>query len=271
MVAQVRVLRVLSGSPQGSEIRVLFLRGTVPSRPWRVLSEGQTVLLFLKNTAHGYVLVVPTGSPIGTLREIAAPHATLNRTQAVARELEQILIHADTTSPLFTQAVTARSALPEPIALDQIHLPAMPDPVRRLAWVVVALANQQPEALQLLIALLDNANLRHSALWSLLVRHVGELRQAAAIPDLARLIQSSDAALAGAAVVALRQLHDRSTLPHLVAALDHTDQAVRYQAVMGLAELEPGMNGGPAWSVYQSDEQRYLHMWKRWWSEASKG
>lgn len=268
MVAQVRVLRTLSGNPQGSNIRVLFLRGKLPSRPWRVLSEGQTVLLFLKNTERGYVLTVPTGSTIETLRDIAAPELTLNRTQAVARELEQIIVNADTTSDMFNQAVTARSELSEPVALDEIHTPAMNDPVRRLAWVVVALANQQPEALQMLTELPENSNLRNSELWSQLVRRVSELRQAAAVPDLAQLIQSSNSALARAAVVALRQLHDRSTIPHLVAALDNADQQVRYQAVMGLAELEPGVNGGPAWSVYQSDEQRYLQMWKRWWSEA---
>lgn len=270
MLAQVRVLRTLAGEAPDGELRVLFLRGRLPSRPWLVFEDGQTLLLFLRQTPNGYVPVMVTGSGLETLPNLEPPRTTANRNQAVAHELDQLILHADTDSGIFSQAVSARSDVPAALDLDALDA-ATDDPVRRLAGVVVALARQQPEALQQLHDLGDTSALQTTELWIQLVRRISELRQPGSLSALTQLVRGRDATLAQAAVIALRQLHDRSAIPVLVEALNSANQETRYQAVMGLAELEPDVNGGPSWSVYQSDEQRYLRLWQQWWDASHTG
>ncbi len=83
-------------------------------------------------------------------------------------------------------------------------------------------------------------------------------------PQLASLMRSHVPSLALAAAMALRQLGIRAAQPDLIHALDHPNQEVRYQAVMGLAELEPGVGEAPSFPLYQRNEGYYLRLWKRW-------
>lgn len=273
-VAELAVVRTLAGEHGDGLIRVFFLVGKTPSRPWMDLTQGQTVLLFLHAIDGGYVPVMPSGIPIQTLLGIASPPAGASKTQAVAYELEQVILTADSVSAvsLLVQATTARAGLQGDVDLHLFSTTVLQNPVRRAAWVAIALAEGKVKVLAEVQGLAVNPPPPPAdALWHLVVQKVSELRVPAARPQLAALLESPKVELARAAAVALRQLHDRAAMPDLIRALDHPDQEVRYQAVMGLAELEPSVEAGPAFELYRTDESQYIQRWKQWWQSSGIG
>jgi hypothetical protein len=135
-----------------------------------------------------------------------------------------------------------------------------------MAWVAIALADEKVAVLSEVEALCaEPASPPADVLQSLMMQQVRKTRNLAAHSELARLSRSAMPELAYVATLALRQLHDPVTLPDLIVALEHPDQHVRYQAVMGLAELEPEAGIGPAFKRYCENESLYLHQWKQWW------
>jgi hypothetical protein len=91
-----------------------------------------------------------------------------------------------------------------------------------------------------------------------------DIKDTRAIPTLERLLSSSNSRTRLGVIIALRQMHSSEGIVSLVAALDDIDRDVRYEAVMGLAELTGQNSWRPAISVFQADEQRYLDHWKAW-------
>jgi HEAT repeat protein len=91
-----------------------------------------------------------------------------------------------------------------------------------------------------------------------------DIKDTRAIPTLERLLSSSNSRTRLGVIIALRQMHSSEGIVSLVAALEDIDRDVRYEAVMGLAELTGQNSWRPAISVFQDDEQRYLDHWKAW-------
>ncbi len=50
----------------------------------------------------------------------------------------------------------------------------------------------------------------------------------------------------------------------LVIALNDNNRQVRYEGVIGLAELTGQDQWAPAIGTFESDEQKYLDHWKEW-------
>ena len=271
--AELVVVRTLAGDCATGTARVFFLTGKAPSRSWMELTGGQTVLLFLRVNGETYVPVNPIGNAIQTLTEIGPPAAGSSRTQAVAHELEQIILTADPDSgaDLIVHASLARVALRADLDHHLLGTPALQNPLRRAAWVAIALAEGKAEVLDDVPALFtDAARPPADVLLNLIVQKVSHLREPAARGQLSALLRGSRAELARAAAVSLRQLHDRAVMPDLIEALDNADQEIRYQAVMGLAELEPSVEGGPSYELYRLDESRYIRLWKQWWESSGR-
>lgn len=269
--AELDVVRVLAGKPPGPSLGVLFVRSRTPARAWLELEPHQTVLLFLRSVAGGHAPVNPTGTPIRTLVQLPAAPPAATRTQAVAHELEQIVLRANPAAQraLIVQACQAHAGMRAAVDLAVLGQPAL-DATTRLAWVALALAAGQVDALSELNRLVASpAWPADGGLQSVIVQSTSQLRDPAARSALAALIQGRSVELARAAAMALRQLRIRDAEPDLIRALDHADQAVRYQAVMGLAELEPSAGEAPSFAVYQADEARYLQRWKRWAAQRS--
>jgi hypothetical protein len=271
--AEVAAVRTVAGKHDGGLLRVFFLAGKVPSRPWMQLSTGETVLLFLRRINEAYVPYAPEGDLVHTLSNIAPPAAGASRREALASDLEQTILIADPNSQLnvIVEASVARARLREAINLQLLDTPALRDPVRRAAWVAIALAQGQVQVVGELPKLFENpppppANV----LWSLVAQRLGELSAQVAPSQLAALLQSVNQELSRAAAVALRQLHNSAAVPYLIDALNHPDQNIRYQAIMGLAELEPGVGPGPAYGLYQSHESEYIERWRRWWESSGR-
>ncbi|HEU0086363.1 MAG TPA: hypothetical protein VFQ77_01700 [Pseudonocardiaceae bacterium] len=267
-VAEASVLRVLAGRAEAS-VPVYFLRGKVPSRPWLSLSVEDTLLLFLRRGDGGYVPVDPTGKPLRTRPDLVPPSPQWDAPAAVRHELEQV-VSTTPASPLgmMMDAVVARIALPDdadPSLLDQLGIA---DPARRTAWVTIALGDGKTEVLAEVPMLFSSPSPDAQAFLPLLVPLVAELRDTAAAPLLRPILSLAEPDLAFAASTALRRLAARDLVPTLVELLDHPMQAVRYQMVLALAELNPDVDdGGPAFDRYRTDEPKYLTIWKQWWED----
>jgi hypothetical protein len=266
--AKLDVVRVIAGKVIASSVSALFLEGKVPSQPWMVLRTGQTVLLFLRAVGDVYAPIMPEGSPIRTLPDITPLPAKRGGSATVTYELEQIVLRADHVfeSDLIVEASLARVGVRGDVDLGMLGTSSLREPIRRMAWVAIALADEKVAVLSEVEALCaEPASPPADVLQSLLMQQVRKTRNLAAHSELARLSRSAMPELAYVATLALRQLHDPVTLPDLIVALEHPDQQVRYQAVMGLAELEPEAGLGPAFKRYCENESLYLHQWKQWW------
>ena len=225
-------------------------------------------MLFLHAVGDAYRPVVPEGNLLRTLPDIAPLPYAETRAKAVAYELEQIILRADPISEaeLIVEASTARVEVQGDVDLCLLDTPTLQVPVRRLAWVAVALADGKAEVLSEVAALCtEPASFSVGALQSLVLQQVRKTHNPAAYLQLAALSRSVSPQLAYAAIVALRQLHNPITFPDLIAALEYPEQQIRYQAVMGLAELVPDEGVEPAFRQYREHESRYLEYWKQWW------
>lgn len=85
-----------------------------------------------------------------------------------------------------------------------------------------------------------------------------------AIPALQRLLQSSNSRTRHSAVSALRQMHVNEAVEGLVIALGDNTRDVRYEGVIGLAELTGQNQWAPDTESFASNEQKYLNHWKEW-------
>ena len=93
---------------------------------------------------------------------------------------------------------------------------------------------------------------------------LANIRDSKAIPVLARLLKSRLLETRRGAVEALRSTGDSTAIKPLAGALDDSDSRVRYQAVMGLAEITRQGSMGPAIDLYGSNESYYLEYWRNW-------
>jgi hypothetical protein len=270
--AEIAVIRAIAGERPDDLLTVFFLRGTTPGRSWKELAAGQTVLLFLRPVAGGYVPVASSDNPIQTLPGIDDPPPSLGKTHAVAHELEQIVLQADPALNLemIVNATMARAQVDAIVDLGLLETDRLRNSVRRLAWIAIALGQRQFDALKYLPALIEDKALLHApALERTLIQGVTMQVSPAARPYLAALIQSSNPDIAVAAAMALRQLHSSEALADLALGLSHADVRVRYQSVMGLSELEPTIEAGPSFDLFQESESYYLNRWKQWWADTS--
>ena len=85
-----------------------------------------------------------------------------------------------------------------------------------------------------------------------------------AIPALQRLLHSSNSRTRLGAISALRQMHVMEAVEGLVIALGDNNRNVRYEGVVGLAELTGQNQWAPSIGKFESDEQQYLDHWKEW-------
>jgi len=98
---------------------------------------------------------------------------------------------------------------------------------------------------------------------------LGDIRDAAAIPALTRLIENPGVAVRRGAAQALRNIGTEAAIEPLSKALYDDDWEVRWLAVMGLAGIagpdEDGANSWyPAYDEFRQNEERYLNHWREW-------
>jgi hypothetical protein len=97
-----------------------------------------------------------------------------------------------------------------------------------------------------------------------LAASVEGIKDPKAIPLLTRLLASRDVLARRSAASAIRHTADAAAIESLMTALNDHDHEVRYQAVIGLAEITGQSEWGPSIDLFQRDEQSYLAHWREW-------
>ena len=121
--------------------------------------------------------------------------------------------------------------------------------------------SQLPAAANLL---LKNSATQNGREWLLYV--IGNrVKDARAVPDLERLLSSSDDSAREAAVEALWHIGTPSAAPALVQRLEDPDEKVRFYAVRGLSDIANEYSwGGPSEPEFHEHAQKYLTHWHEW-------
>jgi HEAT repeat protein len=88
------------------------------------------------------------------------------------------------------------------------------------------------------------------------------IRDAKAVPILARLLSAFDSRVRRAAAHALRETHAASAMGPLSIALNDSDQMVRYDAVLGLSEITGDLSHAPSVDLFKRGESDYLTYWR---------
>ena len=90
------------------------------------------------------------------------------------------------------------------------------------------------------------------------------IKDSRAIPALTDLLAASEVRVRQRAAAALRHMGVVGAIGPLIIALRDSDRQVRYEAVVGLAEITAQYEWAPSVEVFQKDEQRYLSHWREW-------
>lgn len=85
-----------------------------------------------------------------------------------------------------------------------------------------------------------------------------------AIVTLVRLLAAPDIQTRRSSAGALRHMHTTAAIGPLLTALESSDRGVRYQGVIGLAELTGQDEWAPSVELFQKDEQHFIAHWKEW-------
>jgi HEAT repeat protein len=112
--------------------------------------------------------------------------------------------------------------------------------------------------------LLNEAAVSDQFLYVNLAGALRSVRNPDAIPVMIRLLESPAPHVRRAATSAIRNSGVDAAISPLAKALHDSDREVRYQAVIGLAEITGQDNWGPSVDLYARDEQRYLGYWQDW-------
>lgn len=99
-------------------------------------------------------------------------------------------------------------------------------------------------------------------------RSLAGVKDEAALPALAQLLESADTEVRRGVAQALRSMETKAAIEPLIKALSDIDWEVRWVAVMGLAGITgPDADGNswyPSYDAFKQDEQRYLEHWRAW-------
>lgn len=264
MSAQIRVLFTLKGEPILTEMNVHYL---IPDAPigYSTLPPKSCRLLFLKSEGGVYKFATPTRPSLPALctsntqesdalgNVIAQEAAVLVSPIIKASDKEEALYALGTCSdPRAIQGLAGDiNDSSRTIQLEIISQLALRGNVKG-----IQLASQ--------ILLVPPATVPSYILHNLKVGIRDGARDEKVIPELSALLQAKDDVTREAAAEALRRMASRAAIDPLIQALGDQDKKVRYQAVVGLAEITGDKEHHPNLIDYDKDESRYLEHWKAW-------
>lgn len=86
------------------------------------------------------------------------------------------------------------------------------------------------------------------------------------LPDLIAIAQSPVEMWHFAGIYGLRNLHNPTSVPVLIKALDDPDLLTEYEALITLAEItHKGGDYGPGLGPFRTNPKKYIGLWKEWW------
>jgi HEAT repeat protein len=104
----------------------------------------------------------------------------------------------------------------------------------------------------------------------LCLSQINAISDAQAADALMSLAQSPADDVRESAIHALRTIRSATSMPAFIRALDDRVQLVRYDAVLGLAEVEHTWALAPSVDAFKADERKHINAWKSWWQTSGQ-
>lgn len=268
MVVDLQVERALKGTATGHSVTFTFAVPTVPvvGVGGVGVASGQFGIFILRGGLGGYEVLDPYYPFIVAVP--GAPQTSGSLVDQVTAEVAYVLDSPAASATLKHRAVSVLASSRTPVATAALRTAARNQPLEiRLAAIAVLLARNDisflTEAEEILLRPPPGVD---QNLLAGLASAVGSgVKDARAIPSLARLLRAKDLTLRRGAVTALRNTRDGAAIDPLAQALYDGDPEVQYQAVIGLAEITGAPSEwSPASETFQNDPQRYLEHWRDW-------
>ncbi len=262
-IAEIQVTRSIKGQAEDN-VAFQLIRPDASSG-YGDVTVKQFGIFFLKGNPNDGLTVTSPYYP-SVIAALEAPSLSGDDLNKVITEIVNALTSSGTSAADKVKAI---------ILLNQIRTSQVTEELRKVAdnsdqtlrvHAVAALLNRNDiSRLETAEQLLSGTPaINDQYLLSNLAYALANIRDSKAIPVLARLLKSRLLETRRGAVEALRSTGDSTAIKPLAGALDDSDSRVRYQAVMGLAEITRQDSMGPAIDLYGTNESHYLEYWRNW-------
>jgi len=266
MVVELRVDRVMKGEA-GATVAFRFF-STDQFVGYKEVVASQFGMFFLRPASESILLASPYYPSIVAAQEVCATEG--DDLARVTAELACVLHSTAMTIRGRAEAISALATVKTAKADSALKRAAqeLPEPLSLLAASVM-LSRNDISMLPLLEETLQHSSklvvqdVGYSTQWNAALALEG-IKDKAAIPALARLLESQEVETRRGAAQALRHIGTEAALEPLSKALYDGDWEVRWKAVMGLAGIVGADSWYPAYDSFKQDEQRYLNHWREW-------
>ena len=260
IVATFQVDRVVKGDVEpGSSLKVHYRDQSVSPRSPFPLGY---VLAVFGEAADYYVPVMYPDTALQASEETHTPYA---RSGDVMNDLRWEILNAlkDSSSSIVKSALQQAAVLtPEQVKMDVIPFATGKDDGLVVA-ALTGLARSGSLSLGVAYLLAHAADLGSGPIIDLTGSIVGAKLNSEDLPAVGGLMKCNSVQLRRIGSHLLRSSASTAALPQLKAALNDSDIEVRYDAVMGLADILGDRSGhAPFLAEYRAHERGYLHYWK---------
>lgn len=263
IVASLSISEVLKGDFRSATVDVSFAEPVEPIG-FRSIPTGSPRIFFLKRSGNAFV---PTSPYYPVLPAAEGPSLLAdNPTGRVIEVLARVMQSESSSTPDKLEAIEMVRGSRTAAALEGLGVAlASSDRELSLRAGAALLAVRDYRGLSVLEAVVTGARIGVSdETYAVLIDGIRSVDDPTAIPFLERTLAGGDAESREAAVRALRGMKAPRAIAGMVQALSDNDIRVRYNAVIGLAEVTGKPEWGPSYDTFTSDEQRYLQAWKDW-------
>ncbi|MFN7947557.1 MAG: HEAT repeat domain-containing protein [Blastocatellia bacterium] len=263
-IVEVQPSRFHKGADTGNIAKFYFIQPDI-FIGYETVSANQFGMFFLKRDAGNELTVTNPYHPMVVASPEAAPLSgdALNR---VISEVIGVLVSSGSSTEDKVKAVAVLDRVRVPSVSDALRQAAdSPEQKLRIAVVAALLKRNDISRLDTAVKTLTDppANMDQHLLATLAVAVEG-IRNPQAIPSLTPLLNSKFPRVRQSAACALRNTGDPAAIAPLIKALYDDERRVRYQAVMGLAEITEQYSWGAAVDLYNDNEEHYLTYWRSW-------
>jgi HEAT repeat protein len=263
-IAEIQVARSLKGEITGNVISFQLVQPDV-FLGYGSVWANQVGMFFLKRGA-GIALIVTNPYYPSVVAALEAPESSNGDLNNVISEVVNVITSQRASTPDKIKAVAVLDRVKTPVATNALRKAADSSHEDLSIYAIAALLERN-DISKLSTAenvLANTSAIADPNLLTKLAFALEGVHNPQAIPSLARLLNPNFLQARRSAASALRSTGDNAALEHLAKALYDSDKRVRYQAVMGLAEITEQYSWGPAVMLYDKDEQRYLEHWRDW-------
>ena len=265
MTAELREDKILKGVPHPSGSVEFYF--TLPEQfiGWRSISPLSYRIFFLVDSSKGLRLESPYYPSL-----VAVPDTPVHEGTVIERVIEELAAVVESAkAPLENrrEAVFALDSSGNPEAIQALmRVAEVKDVSLRLSVAAALLEHNDISALPFAEDMLLKPSpsippyLLHNLSYAI---HEG-VKDDRAVPALARLLRAGSAETRRAAASALKNVGTTSCIEPLLSALVDSDSEVRFESVVGLAEITGQPDWRPNAEDFASDQNKYVDYWRGW-------